>query len=496
MDTYFSVQPLIIILIPILASILIIGSWRWPNIREAWTLLAAVAMFGLCFSMLPSVLNGQYPQINLIPISPGVSISLKADTVGTLFALSASLLWIITSIYSIGYMRGNGEKKQTRYYASFALALASTMGIALSANLLTFFIFFECLTISTYPLILHKETPEAISGARKYLAYLLTGGLSLLIAIAITFYLTGALDFVPGGFLNISEGQGKLIAIFVLFTIGVGMKAALIPLHSWLPTAMVAPTPVSALLHAVAVVKAGVFGFVRVIGFVFGPELFHNIGAGYILAGLAGATIILSSLLALHQDNLKRRLAYSTIGHLSYIVLGVALLSPVAWMGGLLHIVNHAVMKITLFFCAGAIYVNTHIEKVSQLDGIGKKMPITMTAFAFAALGLAGIPPLNGFISKWFLGQGAVSADETIFMVILLISGLLNAAYLFPVVRRAFFNKSENHTQFGEASMFMVVPLVITAALSIFLGLMPNGIFHFYDLARNAISSIMGGGIL
>ena len=242
--------------------------------------------------------------------------------------------------------------------------------------------------------------------------------------------------------------------------------------------------------------KAGVFGFVRVIGFVFGPELFHDIGAGYILAGLAGATILLSSLLAMHQDNLKRRLAYSTVGHLSYIVLGVALLSPVAWMGGLLHIVNHAMMKITLFFCAGAIYVNTHIEKVSELDGIGKKMPITMLAFTIASLGLAGIPPINGFISKWFLGEGAVTADLTIFMVILLISGLLNAGYLFPVIRRAFFNKSEKHTKFGEASMFMVIPLVITALLSIFLGLVPNGIFHFFDLAKNAISSILGGGLI
>jgi multicomponent Na+:H+ antiporter subunit D len=496
METYFSVQPLIIILIPVVASLLIISSWRWPNIREIWTLLAAIVMFGLCFSMMPSVLEGQYPTINLFPISPGISIAFKVDTVGIIFALSASLLWIITSVYSIGYMRGSSEHKQTRYYASFALALAATMGIALSANLLTFFIFFECLTIATYPLIIHKETPEAVAGGRKYLAYLLTGGLALLIAIIIVFQSTGVLEFVPGGFLDMDAGQGKLIAIFVLFTIGVGMKAALIPLHSWLPTAMVAPTPVSALLHAVAVVKAGVFGFVRIIGFVFGPELFHDIGAGYILAGVAGATIILSSLLAMHQDNLKRRLAYSTIGHLSYIVLGVALLSPLAWMGGLLHIVNHAMMKITLFFCAGAIYVNTHIEKVSELDGIGKKMPITMLAFTIASLGLAGIPPLNGFISKWFLAEGSVTADETIFMVILLISGLLNAGYFLPIVRRAFFTKSETHTKFGEASMFMVIPLVITALLSILLGIMPNGIFHFYDLAKNAISSIFGGGLI
>lgn len=496
METYFSSIPIIIVLVPVIAAALIISSWRWSNVRETWTLLSSIVMFGLCFSMLPSVLEASYPEITLFPVSPGISIALKVDDVGLMFALSASLLWIVTSFFSIGYMRGSNEKKQTRYYASFALALASTMGIALAANLLTFLIFFECLTISTYPLIIHKETREAVSGGRKYLAYLLTGGLALLIAIAVTFHYTGALDFVPGGFLNADTGQVKLLAIFILFTIGVGMKAALIPLHSWLPTAMIAPTPVSALLHAVAVVKAGVFGFVRIIGFVFGPELFHDIGAGYILAGLAGATILISSLLAMYQDNLKRRLAYSTIGHLSYIVLGISLLSPVAWMGALLHIINHAMMKITLFFCAGAIYVNTHIEKVSELDGIAKKMPVTMLAFTFASIGLAGLPPLNGFISKWFLGEGAVTAEQSIYMIILLISGLLNAGYLFPIVRRAFFNKSDTPLKFGEASMLMVVPLVITALLSLLLGIMPNGIFHFFDLAQNAISSIISGGAI
>jgi multicomponent Na+:H+ antiporter subunit D len=271
------------------------------------------------------------------------------------------------------------------------------------------------------------------------------------------------------------------------------MKSAIIPLHSWLPSAMVAPTPVSALLHAVAVVKAGVFGFVRLVGFVFGPELFHQIGAGGILAILAAITIVISSLLALKQDNLKRRLAYSTIGHLSYIILGVSLLSPLAWTGGLMHIVNHAMLKITLFLCAGAIYVHTHLDRVSQLDGIGRKMPLTMLAFTIACVGLIGIPPMNGFISKWYLAQGAVSIDMGVYMVILLLSGLLNAAYLLPIVHRAFFSPTGQSADFGEAPWVVVLPLLVTAALSLFLGLMPNGLFHFLDLARNTVNAVMGG---
>lgn len=481
--------------LPLLASLLIIASWRWPDLREAWTLVASVSTFGLIFSMLPGVLGGSCPSLTLFSIAEGVSLAFRADTAGLIFALSSSFLWIITSIFSIGYMRGLQQPKQTRYYACFALAIASTMGIALSANLLTFLIFFEGLTIATYPLIIHRENEEAVSAGRKYLAYLLTGGLSLILAIGITLQLTGVLDFKAGGFLSNDIDRAWLLALFALFTLGFGMKSAIIPLHSWLPSAMVAPTPVSALLHAVAVVKAGVFGFVRLIGYVFGPQIFQDIGAGAILAILASITIILSSLLALQQDNLKRRLAYSTIGHLSYIVLGVSLLSPVAWTGGLLHIVNHAMLKITLFFCAGAIYVHSHLDKVSEMDGIGRRMPLTMLAFTLGCIGLIGIPPLNGFISKWMLAQGAVSTSYALYMGVLLLSGLLNAAYFVPIIRRSFFVPAGENAVDGEAPLVMVIPLLTTAALGLVLGLWPNAIFHFWELAENTVNAVMGGAL-
>ena len=493
MEIFDSFSPLLAVLIPVIASVLIVISSRRPNIRESWTIIAAISMCSLIFSMLPDVLSGRYPEISLLSLSPGITLTLRVDTVGMIFGLSASFLWIITSFYSIGYMRSESSHKQTRYYSAFALCLASTIGIAFSANLLTFILFYEVLTLVTYPLVIHKETPQAISAGHKYLAYLLTGGVMLIAATALTYYYAGTLDFQPGGFLSDATGMPNLILLFTLFLIGFGMKSALIPFHGWLPSAMVAPSPVSGLLHAVAVVKSGVFGFVRVIGFIFGPALFHNIGAWQVLSVMAAITIIVSSLLALKQDNIKRRLAYSTIGHLSYILLGISLLSSSAWIGGLMHLMNHAVLKITLFLCAGALYSKAHCENISDVDGISKQMPITMAAFTMCSIGLVGLPPFNGFISKWFLGQGALEADVWIYLGLLLLSGLLNAAYFFPIIKRAYFIKSDKHVKFAEASPFMVIPLVITAALALFLGLFPNGIFHLYDLAVDAITNIMRG---
>ena len=484
-------MPLAAVLVSLLAAVFVVLSSRWPNIRELWTILAAFAKFAIILSMLPSVLADRYPEISLFTISPGISFALKVDSAGIIFGLSASLFWILTSFFSIGYVRGLSEHKQTRYFASFAICLSATIGLAFAANLLTFIMFYEILTIATYPLVIHKETPQAIAAGRKYLAYTLTGGVILLLALAFTYQISGTVDFRPGGFLSSQVGSDKLIILFALFAVGFGVKSAIMPLHSWLPSAMAAPTPVSALLHAVAVVKAGVFGFVRVIGFVMGPQLLQQIGVLNVLAGVAAATIVLASLLAFRQDNLKKRLAYSTIGHLSYIVLGLALFSSSSWIGGLLHIVNHAAMKITLFFCAGAIYVKTHRENVSDLDGIGRQMPLTMGAFALASLGLAGVPPIAGFISKWYLIQGTLETGQVILAAVLLLSGLLNAGYLFPVVVRAFFKPSQDFSQYNEASPFMVIPLVLTAVLSILLGFFPD---NLYQLASNVATSVFGGG--
>ncbi len=492
MESQLALKPLLAIVVSLVATALIVLSGRRPNLREGWTLAAAAVKFILVFSMLPDVVGGRYPAITLLDISPGVALALRVDPLGLSFALSASFLWILTSIYSIGYMRSLDEHQQTRYFASFALCLSSTIGIAFAANLLTFLIFYEVLTIATYPLVIHKGTVEAIAAGRKYLVYLLSGGVVLLLAVAWTQSITGSLEFRPGGILPPTGEVKNLSLLLWLFAVGLGVKAGIMPLHGWLPSAMVAPTPVSALLHAVAVVKAGVFGLARVTGFVFGPELLQQLGATHVLALLAAATILLASLLAMAQDNLKRRLAYSTVGHLSYIVLGILLIAPDAWRGGIFHIVTHAAMKITLFFCAGAIYAKTHRENISELDGIASQMPITLSAFALASVGLAGIPPLGGFLSKWFLAKGTVAAGEPILLAVLIISGLLNAGYFFPIVGRAFFKRSSEFKKFDEASPYMLAPLVITAVFSLMLGLFPDGFFRLYWLANETTVGVLG----
>jgi len=489
----FSYLPLMAVLVSAVAVVFIILFSSRPNLREAVTLTAAAGKLAVVFSMLPGVMKGQYPAVTLFSLSPGIQLALKVDEAGLIFALLASLLWLVTSFYSIGYMRGSGEKRQTRFFASFAVCLSATIGIAFSANLLTFYLFYEILTVATYPLVTHKGTPEALRAGRKYLAYLITGGVILLAAIAYTYQVAGTLDFRPGGFIPETAGLGQMAVLFSLFLLGFGFKSAIMPLHSWLPSAMVAPTPVSALLHAVAVVKAGVFGLVRATGFVLGPEALAQFGLAGIMSVAAAVTIVVASLLAFRQDNLKARLAYSTIGHLSYIVLGISLFSAAGWTGGLMHIFNHGVMKITLFFCAGAIYVTAHLQNISQLDGIGRRMPWTMGAFTIAAVGLAGVPPVAGFISKWHLVSGTFENQQFVLAAVLLLSGLFNAGYFFPIVYRAFFKPPAQSLHTGEASRLLLVPILVAAGLSLLLGIYPDGLVQLYQLAESAAQQVIGG---
>jgi len=479
-----SFTPLYAVICSLAAVPLIVLSSRRPNLREFWTILAALVKFGIVLSLLPHAAAGTTVTAKLFEIAPGVPLLLKADPLGVYFALIASGLWIFTSFYSIGYMRGAGEKKQTRYFAYFAICLSATMGIAFAGNLLTFVLFYEMLTLATYPLVVHKETQKAIDAGRQYLVYTLTAGVLLVAATGLTYIFTGTMDFKAGGiFRGTSLAPAVMISIFLLFLGGVAVKAGIMPVHSWLPTAMAAPTPVSALLHAVAVVKSGVFGVVRVVGFVIGPEAMSEFGLNDILFALAGFTIIMASLLAFRQENLKRRLAYSTVAHLSYIVLGASLITPLGMTGGIMHIAAHATMKITLFFCAGAIYVNLHREDIAELNGIAKVMPWTMGAFTIGAIGLAGIPPINGFLSKWFLAVGALEGGMILPVAILVLSGLLNIGYFFPIIRNAYFNEGEHLEGHTEASPFMVAPIVITAALSVLFGIFPNLFFGLFDLA-------------
>lgn len=483
MDTVISIRPLLAILVSVIAtSLILLAGEKRPNLREFWSVGAGVLKFLIVVSMVPTILDGKTIEYTLFHLMPGIDIKFKADAFGILFALGASFLWILTSFYSIGYMRPLKAQSQTRYFACFAISLSTTMGVAFSANLFTMFLFYEGLTLITYPLVGHKEDDESMSGARKYVIYLLGAAKAFLIAaIILTYNLAGTLEFSKGGLFptSVQDSHPLLLSIiFLLFLFGFA-KCAIMPLHGWLPAAMVAPTPVSALLHAVAVVKTGVFTVLRIIFFVFGVDLMKNIAIDTVVIFFASFTLIMASVIALSRDNLKARLAYSTVSQLSYIILGAALLTPSSMVGGIAHITMHAFAKITLFFCAGSIYVSSHKTEISQLNGIGKKMPWTMTAFAIGTLSMIGIPSSGGFISKWKLVVGSLEADSIIILCVLLTSTLLNAAYFVPVVYKAFFEKEEEGIHHGyheeiKENPFMVVPLFLTAIGTIILGFYPD----------------------
>ena len=478
------------LLVPTIGAVLIWLTGSHPNVRETTTLVTAGALFAIVLAILGRFLDGQELATGAFPVVPGVEIRFRVEPLGMLFACVASGLWIVNSIYSIGYMRGNNEPRQTPFYMCFAIALASTMGIAFAANLFTLFLFYEVLTLSTYPLVTHKGDDGARAGGRTYLVVLLgTSTVLLLPAIIATAFIAGTLDFTPGGILAGKADKVTLMILFAMFMFGIG-KAALMPFHKWLPAAMVAPTPVSALLHAVAVVKAGVFSIVKVIVFVFGIETLSQSGiAGWLLYA-AGGTILVASVVALKADNLKRRLAYSTISQLSYVILAAAILAPISVVGAAMHIAAHAVSKITLFFAAGSIYTAAHLTEVSQLNGIGRKMPWTMGAFAIGALSMIGVPPTAGFLSKWYILLGAMDTQQWVAIGVIIASTLLNAAYFLPIVYAAFFRAPDKGgADHGEAPLPMVIALTATAAGTVVLFFFPG-----VPLALSKMLAVVGGG--
>lgn len=484
------------VILPLIGGLLVMWMGeRNRNLREAASLVTAVFTFALVAALTSEVLGGARPSVDLFPMLPGLSITLTVEPLGQLFALIASGLWIVNTVYSIGYMRANKEGNQTRFYVCFTIAISAAIGIAYAGNLLTLFLFYEMLTISTYPLVTHAGTPEAIRGGRVYLGILMSTSIGLLfLAMLWTYNITGTLDFVEGGILA-GQVQGPELAVLMfLYMFGIG-KAALMPVHRWLPAAMVAPTPVSALLHAVAVVKAGVFTVVKVIVYIFGLDFLNQAHGDDWLLFVAGFTIIAASIIALRQDNLKRRLAYSTVSQLSYVILATAILAPISVAGAVMHIAAHAFGKITLFFAAGSIYTAAHKTEVSQLDGIGKRMPFTMTAFGIGALSMIGIPPTAGFISKWYILTGALETGEAFAILVIIASTLLNASYFLPIVYRAFFKdqkprdendpyaKYDNH---GEA------PIAVVAALS-FTALGTIALFFYPDVPLALGRALVGG---
>jgi multicomponent Na+:H+ antiporter subunit D len=490
MTPIFSFWPMAAILVSLLGALPILLSDRQPNLRESWTILIAVVKLTIVASLLPGVLAGNNYVFTIAQVIPGVPIELRVDALGMVFALVASCLWLFTSIYSIGYMRALNEHAQTRYFASFAVAISATLGIAFAGNLLTMYLFYEVLSLSTYPLVTHEQNAEARASGRKYLTYILGTSIALALpAMLLTYSAAGTLDFTSGGILAGKASPELLALLLVLFLFGFA-KAGLMPFHGWLPAAMVAPTPVSSFLHGVAVVKAGVFSIFRVVFHILGPETLQSANLSVVITTIASVTLLTASLVALTQDSMKRRLAYSTIGQLSYMVLGAGMLSAIGRLGGVMHLAMHAFGKITLFFCAGAIYVASKKKYISQMDGLGRRMPITFLAFFFGSLSIIGMPPLGGFISKWNLVIGAVDGGQLTLLLVLLVSSLLNAAYFLPIVYRAFFAEAPQGEETGikEAPLFCLVPLCLTAFGSLMLFFFHESLLRLAQMALGIAS--------
>ena len=474
------------ILVPVLGALLIAMLDRRPNLRETASVVSAGLLFIVVVSLLDTIEDGERVRLVVFETFPQVPIAFEVEPLGMLFALLASFLWIVTTLYSIGYLRSHQEKNQTRFYLCFAIALGCTMGVAFAANLFTMFLFYELLTLSTYPLVTHTGTDEARRAGRLYLGMLLGTSMGfLLVAIVWTWTIAGSLDFTAGGLLADKASPGVIAVLCALYVFGIG-KAALMPFHRWLPAAMVAPTPVSALLHAVAVVKVGVFAILKIVIYVFGLDQLQSLGVSQWLAYVAGLTILLGSLFAMRQDNLKARLAYSTVSQLGYVVLGAMLASQWAWMGAGLHIVMHGFGKITLFFCAGAILVTTHKTEVSALRGLGRSMPVTMTGFFIGSLCVIGLPPLGGMWSKWYLALGTIETGHWVLLGVLLVSSLLNVSYLLSISVSAFFFRPDEESAavvVEEAPLPCLLAIGITSIGCLGLFFFPQPIYRLMALA-------------
>ncbi len=520
MSEVHSLRPLAAILIAFVTMGVVVAGRRWPTVRDGTPIVAGVLSFLLVCSMVPDVRSGRVPTTNLGTLVTGVDLQFQADPLGMIFALVASGLWVVTAIYSVGYTRGTGLDHRTRYTAALCLSIGSGIGVAFASNLLVLVVFYELTTVGTYPLVAHEGSERARRVGYEYAIYVIVGGTLVVGGAAIVYVLAGTIAFEPGGIEGLATaaavqpGWAAVAAVSLLA--GFAVKGAVMPLHAWLPKAMVAPTTVSGVLHAVVVVKSGVFGIARTVLEVFGPEATAEMGIALPLAIVAGATILLASVLALKQDDLKRRLAYSTVANLSYVVLGIALLVPAAVVGGLVHIAAHAVAKLALFFCVGALAVETDVKRVSEIAGVGRRMPLTMGVFALSACSLAGIPLFAGFASKWYLLLGGADVSALV-PALFIASGALNVAYFWPIVYGAFFESPATadpkplvtgplggggdelksaaptwHPIGTETRPTILVSLVVLVVLVIALGVRPD-VLVVFDLAVQTAENAIGG---
>jgi multicomponent Na+:H+ antiporter subunit D len=492
-DELYSIRPLVAVLLPwisLLAILAISNSHR--RLKKIVHVLGSLATFGVVFSLLPAILNGKTFGVNIISVMEQINIHLTVDTLGYYFGLVSSFIWLLATIYSTRYIDHN----ENRYYSFMAICNSFTIGAAFSQNMFTYFVFYEIMTLTVYPLIIHEETATARLAGTKYLIYTITAGAVLLFAILFQYFLGGDLSLVSYGTLGLeTASRSALMVIFFAYFIGFGVKAAVVPLEGWVPDAHpAAPSPASALLSGI-ILKAGAFGLIRVVFNVFGLTLFKDLNLWIYLAVIASVTIVITSVRALMQDDLKRRLAYSSSSQVSYILLGLALLSYDSVLGGIIHIAHHALMKACMFFCVGIMFIKTGKKNVSDMAGMGYRLPLTMICFSICALAMMGTPLTVGFISKWLLGSGAIQANKPFFVIILLISALLNAAYFLPIIYTMFFkhSKDNEHAEVrfkGEVTPTMLWPTIVLASLVILAGIWDKIPGFPYSLVNKFVANL------
>jgi len=494
--TLMNLLPTLVVALPLLGGALALPLRRLGERTRILVLgaLCAATTLGV-LALVPGALAGEARAVSLVHFAPQVELYLRVDAMGALFAATVATLFLLALVYSAGYLRRDG--RETRYFAFFMLSQGWMLGVAFSGNLVTLLVFYELFSILVYPLVVHEETPEAIRAGTKYIVYILVGGSLILLGVIFTFYLAGERPFTPGGILDPGTDRTLLLVTFWCLVAGFGVKAALMPLHGWVPDVHpAAPASFSALLSGV-MVATGCFGILRVVFEVFGVELAAALGVMPVLTGVAAVSVLLAAILAAGEDDLKRRLAWSTISQMAYVVLAVSLLAPHVTAGALVHISNHAFLKGALFFCAGLLASQAGIRRVSEMAGAARRMPVTMAVFTIAALGIVGVPPLSGFISKWVLGVGILEAGHPLVLLVLLGGALLAALYLLQPVWMAYFHApgaTGPERRRPEAPLSMLIPLVAAALISILLGLAAAMPGLPLSLAERAVAAFFGSG--
>lgn len=488
-----SIMMLVVILIPILGGALI-PLIPFKNRRHMTISLEAVVVL-TSILVVSLLMHRPEEALDVVHFTNNLSISFRIDGMTMIFAGLVAVLWPLATLYSFEYMKHEGHERY--FFMFYTMTYGVTLGIAFAEDLLTLYFFYELLTLVTVPLVVHTLSREAILASRKYLYYSLGGAAFAFIGLIFIMTYGSSLDFTYGGVLDPSRIGGKtdvLLLVYVFAFFGFGVKAAVCPFNSWLPQAGVAPTPVTALLHAVAVVKSGAFAIIRLTYYCYGTEFLLGSWAQTVVMVVVIFTIVYGCSRAVKETHLKRRLAYSTISNLSYILFGAVMMTPLGLVGALSHMVFHAFMKICSFFCAGAVMYKTGKSYVHELTGMGRKMPKVFGIFTIASLALMGVPGLAGFVSKFNLAKAAVMSDNWLTYVgiaALLLSALLTAIYMLSIVVRAFFpNKDFDYNTLKnveDPNWYMLIPLAVFAAVIIYFGLYPRTIMQLITDVANGI---------